>query len=62
MEESIYMRFLYNEQKWRKLRKGQYSKGKVHKSKLLEKERPLKNEQGKYKKNTKSVRRNKKKS
>jgi hypothetical protein len=50
-------RFLYNDQKWRKLRKGQYSKGKVHKSKLLEKERPPKNEQ---KKRKRAIKRNRK--
>ena len=53
-------RFLYNDQKWRKLRKGQYKKGAVHKSKLLEKERPPKKEKTKCKRPNKRVRRDKK--
>ena len=50
---------LDNDQKWRKLRKGQYKKGAVHKSKLLEKERPQ-NEKTKCKRPAKKPRRNKK--
>ena len=45
-------RFLYNDQKWRKLRKGQYKKGVVYKSKVLEKEKQKKNEKRTLKKSS----------